>query len=128
MPETTEQEVPVEDQGQAPEPTGATYPAPPVDNTTTTFSHEVTSADPGAYVFDPVHEAEMLREIIRGVEIRARDFSAKLKAFEGEIYDKGEVIANSILAIRHIEDARMRFGKCIQYTPVSKQGVSSYQK
>lgn len=110
-----------------PETTAESYPTPPVDNTTT-FSHEVTSASPAEFVFDPVHEAEMLREIIKWVEIRARDFAAKLKAHEWEMFDKWEVIANSMLAIRHIEDARMRFGKCIQYTPVSTQGVSSYQK
>lgn len=103
---------------------------PPVESNETTFSHEVQSAVPSGavFVFDPIHEAEMLREIIKWVEIRARDFAAKLKAYEGEIFDKWEVIANSILAIRHIEDARMRYGKCIQYTPISTQGVSSYQK
>lgn len=108
-----------------PETTEASEPS-----TETTFSHNVPTAAPEVeeFVFDPVREAELLREIIKGVEIRARDFSNRLKAYNGEIFDKGEVIANSILAIRHIEDARMRYGKCIQYTPTSTQGQSNYQK
>lgn len=31
------------------------------------------------------------------------------------MHDKGEVIEDAMLALRHIEDARMRYGKCIQY-------------
>jgi len=72
------------------ETTGANYPTPPVASTETTFSHEVQSAVPeeGVFVFDPLHEAEMLREIIKGVEIRARDFSNRMKAYTGEIFDQ----------------------------------------
>lgn len=33
---------------------------------------------------------------------------------QGEDQDKGEMIANTVLAIRHLEDAAMRFGKGIQ--------------
>lgn len=36
-----------------------------------------------------------------------------------------EVEANTILAIRHLEDARMRLGKAIQY---AGDGVSCYDK
>lgn len=56
----------------------------PETSTETTFSHEVQSAAPEVqhFVFDPVREAELLREIIKGVEIRARDFASKLKAYE----------------------------------------------
>lgn len=42
------------------------------------------------------------------------------EAFD-EGQDKSEMIANVILAIRHIEDASMRFGKAIQ---ASEGGVS----
>lgn len=40
---------------------------PPVESNETTFSHEVQSAVPSGavFVFDPIHEAEMLREIIK---------------------------------------------------------------
>lgn len=48
-----------------------------------------------------VAEATQLKE-----EVRVAD------APEGQ--DKGEVIANLMLAIRHLEDAAMRFGKAIQ--------------
>lgn len=38
------------------------------------------------------------------------------------------MIAQAMLALRHIEDARMRFGKVIQYAPVEKQGESIYPR
>lgn len=44
---------------------------------------------------------------------------AKNDAEEGQ--DKGEMIANVMLALRHLEDAAMRFGKAIQ---ASEGGVS----
>jgi hypothetical protein len=37
----------------------------------------------------------------------------------------GEMIAQSMLAVRHIEDARMRIGKVLQY---SRDGVSIYDQ
>lgn len=39
--------------------------------------------------------------------------------------DNGEVMANIMLAYRHLEDARMRLGKAIQAT---EGGVSIYDK
>ena len=43
----------------------------------------------------------------------------------GSEVDRGEVIANIMLAYRHLEDARMRLGKAIQAT---EGGVSVYDK
>ena len=40
-------------------------------------------------------------------------------------YDADEVKANMMLAIRHLEDARMRLGKAIQY---HHDGVSFFDK
>ena len=48
-------------------------------------------------------------------EAEARTFSDELKKAERPMWDKGEVIAQSIIAMRHLEDARMRYGKVIQY-------------
>jgi hypothetical protein len=62
------------------------------------------------------------------------DFEKRLRAFKGElphvefgqasfgtpvengtiVPDRGEMIANAMLAYRHLEDARMRIGKVIQ--------------
>jgi hypothetical protein len=39
--------------------------------------------------------------------------------------DKGEAIANAMLAVRHLEDARMRLGKLIQ---AADGGTSVYDK
>ena len=44
------------------------------------------------------------------------------QAFAGQ---HGEMKANIMLAVRHLEDARMRIGKAIQY---SGDGVSIYDK
>lgn len=44
------------------------------------------------------------------------------ESFRGQ---HGEMIAQSLLAVRHIEDARMRLGKVIQY---SRDGVSIYDQ
>jgi len=35
--------------------------------------------------------------------------------------DKGEVLANITLAYRHMEDAKMRLGKVIQYSDIASQ-------
>jgi hypothetical protein len=48
--------------------------------------------------------------------------------FKGEqacLGQHSEMKANVMLAVRHLEDARMRFGKVIQY---SGDGVSIYDK
>jgi hypothetical protein len=65
---------------------------------------------------DPVIMAEEMRLKLKDLEVMARQFAEVLKSPHGvPLFDKGECIADSILALRHIEDARMRYGKVIQY-------------
>lgn len=52
------------------------------------------------------------REVLLKLEKTARDFIGELK--EAKDID-WEVFAQATLAMRHIEDARMRYGKVIQY-------------
>ena len=78
------------------------------------------------WLLDTEAYANELRDLLKEVETKARDFSELLKANVINIsWDRWEVIANSILAIRHIEDARMRYWKVIQY---SWNWVSIYDK
>ena len=51
------------------------------------------------------------REQLLEIEEVARFFVEKLKQEKVN----GEVIAQATIAMRHIEDARMRYGKVIQY-------------
>jgi len=51
--------------------------------------------------------------------------SVKLWTEEGQQADKGEIIANIMLAYRHLEDASMRLGKAIQ---AYDGGASVYDK
>jgi len=39
--------------------------------------------------------------------------------------DKSEIRGNAMLAYRHLEDARMRLGKCIQH---AEGGISKYDE
>ena len=55
-------------------------------------------------------------------EIPERYIEVSVEAFDGQ---KSEMIAQSKLAVRHIEDARMRLGKVLQY---AGDGVSIYDK
>lgn len=55
------------------------------------------------------------RDTIKLLVANAAQSIAAVKAadqLEGQ--DKGEMIANQMLALRHLEDAAMRFGKAIQ--------------
>lgn len=55
------------------------------------------------------------RETIALLVGKVADFVAALKASDPqEGQDKGEMCANAMLALRHLEDAAMRFGKVIQ--------------
>lgn len=75
---------------------------------------------------DPVVMAEEMRTFLKQAEEMARTYAEIVKGpFCQPMHDKGEVIAQCMLALRHIEDARMRYGKCIQYATT---GESSYQK
>ena len=68
-----------------------------------------------------------LRDDLKKIEMQARsilkhsDRSAE-NTFENQ---RGEQKAQAMLAVRHIEDARMRLGKVIQYNGT---GVSCYDK
>ena len=56
-----------------------------------------------------------LREEISKISKTLKDFSDELKTrVSVSTEDKGEMIANSILAFRHLEDASMRIGKVLQ--------------
>lgn len=64
------------------------------------------------------------RSSLGDIEIGIRSFVKDMK--ESNVsWDKWECIAQAMLALRHIEDARMRFGKCIQY---STDWISIYDK
>ena len=73
-----------------------------------------------------VELAELFRDDLKFIEGRAREFAKFNIKMAGEpLYDMGECIAQAMLAIRHIEDARMRFGQVIQYATT---GESSYTR
>jgi hypothetical protein len=59
-----------------------------------------------------------LRSDIETVVGYSKGFIKTLKELTPENFgsdvDYGEIFANSILALRHLEDAKMRLGKCIQ--------------
>ncbi len=71
--------------------------------------------------------AKLLRERSLDLEDRVRDlmkhpFFAKAQDRDGQ---HGEVGANIMLSVRHLEDARMRLGKVCQY---ADDGVSIFDK
>lgn len=61
--------------------------------------------------------SEQLRAELKEFEAKVRSlvFIAK-QTSEETLFDKSEVIANAMLTLRHVEDARMRLGKVIQYS------------
>ena len=61
--------------------------------------------------------ATAFHEKLKELESLARGFADELKKSGGEPQgNPPETIAQSILAMRHIEDARMRYEKVIQYS------------
>ena len=73
-----------------------------------------------------VAKSNEIRGLLKETEAIMREYSNLTKSSDdGSLFDKGECIANSILAIRHLEDARMRLGKVIQY---AETGVSNFDK
>ena len=61
-------------------------------------------------------EANDFRDALKNLEAKARKYTEAIKKNETEIqWDKWECIAQSIIAMRHLEDARMRYWKVIQY-------------
>lgn len=61
-----------------------------------------------------------IEKTVRALKAR-EDFQGE-DAFPGQ---HGEMIAQSMLAVRHLEDARMRIGKVLQY---ARDGVSIFDK
>lgn len=71
-------------------------------------------------------DANTLRSQLNSEEVSLRGYVESIKgAEEAEGFNKGECIAQAMLALRHVEDARMRVGKVIQY---ATGGVSVYDK
>ena len=70
---------------------------------------------------------EYFREVLKVLEEQARLYIDSLKNSEVSIANepRWEQIAQATLAMRHIEDARMRYGKVIQYLG---DGESIYDK
>lgn len=64
----------------------------------------------------PDEYAEVLRAKFKQLEQEVRALVVIAKNTP-DVFDQGEVIANAMLTLRHCEDARMRLGKVIQYTP-----------
>ena len=70
--------------------------------------------------------AESMRNELKQLEDKARDYKTQLSISDCHIsWDKWEYIAQATIAIRHIEDARMRYWKVIQYLG---DGVSKFDK
>lgn len=63
-------------------------------------------------VRDPKVFADSLRKNLLELEEQTRQWIKQLKSIP---FVDWEVIAQMTLALRHIEDARMRYGKVIQY-------------
>jgi hypothetical protein len=62
------------------------------------------------------HQADNLRANLLIEENKVRDLKAAVARINGvPPQQMGEVLAQTTLALRHIEDARMRLGKAIQH-------------
>jgi hypothetical protein len=74
-----------------------------------------------------IKRANELRTNLSIEEKNLRDYVEDIKSVQepSHGFNKGECIAHAMLALRHIEDARMRIGKVIQY---ADGGVSVYDK
>lgn len=71
-----------------------------------------------------VEDAQDFREDLLDLELKLRKSIADLKLSEQAIHDKWECIAHAMLALRHIEDARMRMGKVIQHATTWESSLS----
>ena len=79
---------------------------------------------PQVFEFDAA--CDQLREEIQNEANSVKSLAEVAKGYEQtQEIDKGEMIANLMLAYRHLEDARMRVGKAIQ---AYDGGVSAYDK
>ena len=66
---------------------------------------------------------DRLRAELLAIETQVR--AIKTAPDLGRSHDVGEAIAQSMLAVRHIEDARMRLGKVLQHW---RDGVSAFDQ
>lgn len=66
-------------------------------------------------------ECDSLRADLLAIEKRCREL--KFLVRNRDMGADPEVYANAMLAVRHIEDARMRLGKVLQY---ARDGVSCF--
>ena len=76
-------------------------------------------------LLDIVQRRVRLRADLLEVEGKVRAFADSLKAEGGELYNPGETIAQCMLALRHVEDSRMRIGKVAQW---ARDGVSALDR
>jgi hypothetical protein len=77
---------------------------------------------------EPLEDAlRRIRYSLKGLEIQVRCIvNHSLSVIPDNFYGhRGEQRSQAILAVRHIEDARMRLGKVIQY---NGDGTSCYDK
>ena len=77
-------------------------------------------------IVEPDFEQECndLRSLLKSVENRAR-FLMNHSSYKQDSEHHGERRAQTMLTVRHLEDARMRIGKMLQYTA---DGVSKFDK
>lgn len=70
---------------------------------------------------------DAIRAELLGVEKTVRAFKGRPECQGPDAYpgQHGEMVAQSMLAVRHLEDARMRIGKVLQY---ARDGVSILDK
>jgi hypothetical protein len=70
---------------------------------------------------------DRMRQDLKAIEVRARGIKEHGDFTGAEVYkgQHGEMIAQSMLAVRALEEARMRLGKVLQY---AGDGVSIYDK
>lgn len=74
--------------------------------------------------------AHFLREELKKLEKSARWFISKIKQENDEdLGNKWETIAQATLWMRHIEDARMKYWKVIQYSnPENQESIFDKKK
>lgn len=82
----------------------------------------------------PVAADECLRSFLEHLRGQCHDVEVEVRVLmEHSVFERPEAFprqhaemkANLMLAVRHLEDARMRLGKVLQY---ARDGVSSYDR
>lgn len=72
-----------------------------------------------------INPKELFEAYRHSIKVTAEMVKSSKLAIKPEMNDAGEIIANIMLAYRHLEDASMRLGKAIQ---AYDGGVSVYDK